>query len=98
MYPDEPIRLAKQDNTNFKIQRKMRTITLSNGSTCHIADLSLEAAMREIKNDFRTMPFREAWEKNLDDINYIISLGVKRRCDIVRALRSTSEFAGMYSA
>lgn len=76
----------------------MRTITLSNGSTCHIADLSIEAAMRAIKEDFRAMPFSEAWAKNLEDINYTIGLGVRKRGHIVRALRCTSEFAGMLNA
>ena len=75
----------------------MRTVTLSSGETRHIADLSFKAAMEEIKKDFRVLPFSEAWKNNLDDINYMIGLKVSRRCDIIRALRGTSEFAGMYN-
>ena len=74
----------------------MRTDTLSSGETRHIADLSFKAAMEEIKKDFRVMPFRDAWNKNLEDINYLMSLKVVRDCDIIRSHPGTSEFAGMY--
>lgn len=74
----------------------MRTVTLSSGETRPIADLSFKAAMEEIKKDFRVMPFRDAWNKNLEDIHYLMSLKVVRDCDIIRSLRGTSEFAGMY--
>lgn len=74
----------------------MRTITISSGESVHIADLSFRVALDEIKKDFRVMPFTVAWEKNLDDIDYISKLGVKRRCDIVRALRGVSEYVDLY--
>ena len=76
----------------------MRTVTLSSGETRPLADLSFKAALEEIKKDFRIMPFKDAWNKNLEDINYLMSLKTMRRCDIIRSLRGTSEFAGMYNS
>lgn len=75
----------------------MKTITLQNGSTCHISDLSQKAAMDAIKKDFRKYPFDQALALNYDDIEYMVKRGYAKRGNIMKALRGTSEFAGLYN-
>lgn len=76
----------------------MKTITLHNGMTCHISDLSQKAAMNALKEEFRKLPFTEAIALVREDIDYMVSKGYAKRCNIIRALRGTSEFAGLYNA
>lgn len=75
----------------------MKTITRNDGTICHISEISQKAAMNALKEEFRKRPFTEAFDIVRDDVDYMVRRGYAKRCNIIRALRGTSEFAGMYN-
>ena len=70
-------------------------VTLSNGTICHISEISYKRAIEVMKQDFRTMIFSEALSANREDMEYMVRKGWISRARIRRIMWMTSEFAGM---
>ena len=70
-------------------------VTLSNGTICHISEISYKRAIEVMKQDFRTMIFSEAWIANREDMEYMVRKGWITWARVRQIMRMTSEFAGM---